>query len=293
MTLDNKSDSVMDTYYVDGEFVTADRAAVPVNDLAVLRGYGVFDFLRTYGGRPFHLRDHLERLRHSADQIGLRCPWSVSELEQIVDDTMRRNNHREANIRIVVTGGPSDDFLTPQGKPRLIVMVSALIEMPTDWYEHGIKITTASVERMLPGAKSINYIPAIVALRAAAAQDAVEALYLDNQRNVLEGTTCNLFMYAGSRFVTPDQGVLGGITRKVVLKLVQSHFGVDLRGISLDELLAAEEVFVCSSNKEVMPVVKVDQTVIGGGEPGPNTAKVMSMFADYTRAWAEGAEEQN
>ena len=278
----------MDIYYVDGEFVPADRAAIPVNDLAVLRGFGVFDFLRTYGGRPFHLREHLERLRHSAQQIGLPCPWSVEELKEIVGQTQQRNSHTEANIRIVVTGGASEDFITPGARPRLIVMVSPLIVMPAEWYTHGVKIITASLERLLPGAKSIDYIPAILALRRAAEQEAVEAVYIDGRSHVLEGTTSNLFISNGKRFVTPDRGVLSGITRKVVLELVQSRFPLERRDISLAELLAAEEIFLCSSNKEVVPVVKVDETVIGSGKPGTNTGSVMSMFADYTKNWASG-----
>ena len=278
----------MDTYYVDGQFVTADRASIPVNDLAVLRGFGVFDFLRTYGGRPFHLRDHLERLKHSADQIGLPCTWSVETLEEIVGQTLARNDHREANIRIVLTGGPSDDFLTPDGKPRLIVMVSPLVAMPADWYEQGVNIITAPVERLLPGAKSIDYIPAILALRKAAAEQAVEAVYIDNHHRVLEGTTSNLFIHSNGTFATARRGVLSGITRKVVLGLVRSRFTVEMRDISLDELLGAQEVFICSSNKEVVPVVKVDKTVIGDGKPGRHTAAVMAMFAEYTQAWASG-----
>ena len=282
----------MEVYYVDGDFISADRAAIPVNDLAILRGFGVFDFLRTYGGRPFHLRDHLQRLKHSAEQISLPCPWSVSALEEIVEQTLQRNSHPESNIRIVVTGGPSEDFITPGQQPRLIVMVSALIVMPAEWYAQGVKIITESLERLMPGAKSIDYIPAILALRRAAAENAVEALYLDGHNNVLEGTTSNLFMFADGKFVTPDRGVLSGITRKVVLRLVQSRYPLEKRDIALAELLAAEELFLCSSNKEVLPVVKVDDVLISDGKPGPNTVKVMKMFADYTRQWAQGSSPQ-
>jgi branched-chain amino acid aminotransferase len=283
----------MDVYYIDGEFVPADRAAIPVNDLAVLRGFGVFDFLRTYGGRPFHLRDHLKRLHNSAEQIGLNCPWTEEELEEIVRQTLMRNRHEESNIRIVVTGGPSEDFITPGATPRLIVMVSPLVVMPVEWYTQGVKIITASLERLMPGAKSIDYIPAILALRRAATENAVEAVYLDGKNHVMEGTTSNLFMFDGEKFLTPDRGVLGGITRKVVLELVQSRFPLEKRDILLTELLTAEELFLCSSNKEVMPVVKVDDAVVGSGKPGRNTAAVMDLFAEYTQSWAAGSTSQN
>ena len=107
----------MDIYYVDGKFVPANEAVIPVDDLALLRGFGVFDLLCTRNGRPLFLKEHILRLQHSAGEIGLHLPWSYSELVEKVHETLRRNNHSEANIRIIVTGGSSPDFITPQGNP--------------------------------------------------------------------------------------------------------------------------------------------------------------------------------
>src|SRR5690606_20170007 len=98
-----------DIFYIDGEYIASDKAAIPVDDLAVLRGYGVFDFMRTYGGRPFHLELHLARLERSARLIHLDLPASIDAIHDITLETLARNNYAEANVRIVVTGGTSDD----------------------------------------------------------------------------------------------------------------------------------------------------------------------------------------
>ena len=116
----------MSVYYVDGEFLPEDEAKIPIDDLSILRGYGIFDYMRTYSGKPVFLKQHLDRLRQSAGQIGLDLPWSPEELNEIVRQTLNRNNNAESNIRIVVTGGSSPDFITPQSKPRLLVFVNPL-----------------------------------------------------------------------------------------------------------------------------------------------------------------------
>lgn len=271
----------MDVYYVDGEFVPADQAVIPVDDLAVLRGYGVFDFLQAYGGRPFCLQEHVERLKRSAALIGLYFPWSHDEIENIVQQTLARNQYRNANIRIVVTGGSSPDFITPQKKPRLLVLLTALADLPAWWYSRGVKIITVPIERYIPEAKSINYIPAILALQKARRQDAVEAVYVDRKGRVLEGTTSNIFAFMGEKLVTPGAEILAGITRQVILDLAVDIFSSHVREVNVEELRGADEVFITASNKKVLPVVQVDANPIGNGKPGDRTRRVMEIFEKY------------
>ncbi len=274
----------MSTYYVDGSFVQSDQAVIPVDDLAVLRGFGVFDLVRTYNGKPFFLKEHIERLRNSAAEIGLHMPWTTRELIGIVSETLAKNSHRESNIRIVVTGGSSPDFTTPQDKPRLLVLVSPLPELPAAWYSDGVKIITLVTERFKPGAKSINYIPATVALEEARRKNAIEALYLDRQDYVLEGTTSNIFAFIGNALVTPGRDILSGITRQVILDVAAEHFEVHIRDISRPELMQADEVFITGTNKGVVPVIQVDDTVIGRGTPGPLTRRLTDDLARRTAA---------
>lgn len=272
----------MSIYYIDGSFVPAEQAVIPVDDLAVLRGFGVFDLVRTYNGKPFFLKEHLERLHHSAAEIGLHVPWAHKALNGIVLDTLAKNNYPESNIRIVVTGGSSPDFTTPQNKPRLLVLVSPLPKLPETWYSEGVKLITRVTDRFKPGVKSINYIPATVALEEARRKGAIEALYLDREGYVLEGTTSNIFIFKEKTLITPGRDILSGITRKVVLDVAAAHFEVQIRDISRQELLGADEVFITGTNKGVVPVVQVDDADIGGGCPGPLTLKLTAELARRT-----------
>lgn len=270
-------------YYVDGEYVPADQAMIPVDDLAIVRGIGVFDLLRTYNGKPYFLKEHVQRLYHSAREINLDMPWSQEEVCMVVLETLDRNNLDEANARIVVTGGSSPDFMTPQGKPRLLVLVTPLPRLPQWWQTKGVKVITIQANRNFPGAKSIDYLPAAIALRKARDEDAVEAIYLDSEGRALEGTTSNVFVFINDRLITPGRGILSGITRKVVLAIAQDHYPIDIRDVHQDELLTAQEVFITGTNKGLVPVVRIDDTVIGDGRPGSRTVHMMDLLDKYTR----------
>ena len=274
----------MPIYYVDGQFVPAEKAVIPVDDLAILRGIGVFDLLRTYDGKPYFLDAHIERLENSARKIDLPLPWSHDEIARVVEQTLARNDIPEANIRIVVTGGPSTDFMTPSGTPRLLVLVSPTPKLPAAWYRDGVKIISWEVERPIPGAKSIDYISASLALKRAAAEGAVEALYIDRNGFALECTTANIFAFVGDTLVTPGRGILSGVTRKVVLDLAHGLFTIDVRDISRTELFAADEVFITGTSKGLVPVVRVDDRVIGDSRPGQRTRRMMAEMKRHTQA---------
>ena len=268
----------MATYYVDGQFVPASNAVIPVDDLAIMRGLGVFDLLRTLDGKPLFLEEHIMRLEDSARRIGIALPWPRAELMGLVMETLDRNSFKESNIRIVVTAGSSPDFLTPQGEPRLLILVTRAPALPGVWYTDGVKIITYLSQRNIPGAKSIDYVPATIALRQARNHDAIEAVYVDRNGLVLEGTTSNLFAVFGDALVTPGTGILNGVTRRAVLGLAEKMGPVDLRDLSLAELLTADEVFITGTNKMIVPVIQVDETRIGDGRPGRITQKLMNAL---------------
>ena len=273
----------MPIYYVDGKFVPSESAVIPVDDLALLRGIGVFDLLRTFNGEPYFLDAHIDRLENSARKIDLALPWSHGEIAAVVKATLAKNDIGEANIRIVVTGGSSTDFMTPSGPPRLLVLVSPIPKLPESWYTDGVKIISWEVERPIPGAKSIDYISASLALKKAAAKNAVEALYIDRKGLALECTTANIFAFIGNILTTPGQGILSGITRKVVLQLAERLFTVDIRDISRAELSAAEEVFITGTSKGIVPVVRIDEETIGDGRPGQRTRQLMAALKRHTQ----------
>lgn len=273
----------MTVYYVDGAFVPANEAMIPVDDLAVLRGIGICDIMRTFHKKPYFVEEHIERLMESGKKIGLSLPWSPSDIEKIVFQTLEKNpGLEEVNIRIVITGGSSPDFLTPTGRPRLIVMVTPINKLPEAWYTRGVKVITLVQERPLAGAKVTAYIPATLALNQAKAAGATEVIYIDRNHNALEGTTSNLFAFFGNTLVTPPaDGILKGITRKVILSLAKERFEVQESPILLEKLLTADEVFITGTNKGIVPVVKIDDTPIHDGKPGPGTRALMTALADH------------
>lgn len=280
----------MSVFYINGNYVDSAKATLPANDLAILRGYGVFDFLRTYGGKPFQLGAHLRRLQKSSELLELACPWDIEELTSIIMETLKRNPYEDANIRIVVTGGDSPDNFMPQGNSRLLVMVTPVQHVPEYYYTDGADVVTMNIERYIPGAKSLNYIPGIIARRKASQINpkSIETIYRVNG-NIIEGTTSNTFMFKDGTWVTAGDRLLPGITRAEVIKLIDGYSTLETRDISLEEYKAADEVILTSSNKEVVPIVRVDDSVIGDGKVGDNTKALMAVWREMTETYAQGA----
>lgn len=279
----------MDTYYIDGQFVKDEKAFINSSDIVVLRGFGVFDFLITYNRRPFYLKEHVQRLQNSARFIGLELKHTNSEICRIVEDTVKRNPHHvESAIRIVYTGGISSDGVTPEGRGILMVMVTPKHQLPESWYSEGAKIITVDIERFIPASKSTCYLSAVYAQQQAKKLGAAEAVYVDRNNRILEGTTTNFFCFKNNRLVTPERDILPGITRSVILDLAKGFHEVETRDIDTSELPDMEEVFITASNKEVVPIVQVNDMQIGDGRIGEQTRKIMQLFRDYTNEYGKG-----
>ncbi len=272
----------MNIFYLNGKFVPEDEAKASILDLGFVRGFGVFDFLRTYHGQPFKLDAHLRRLKSSADQIGLNLPFPIAKIKELVLETFKKNTLKDANIKIIVTGGISPDQITPAGKPTLAILIYPLAVYPPSQYVKGVKVVTVDNARIYPTAKTINYIPAIMALTLAKTKGAIDAIYTNSKKEVLEGTTTNFFIFKKETLITAKEGILGGITREVILEIAKKEFEVKLRAISYEELKEIDEAFISNSSKEIMPVVKIDKITVGSGKVGKNTKRLMELFKAYT-----------
>ena len=268
------------TWYVGGRWVHPHEATLSINDIAVLRGYSVFESMRTYDRRPFHLNQHLQRLYHSAELIELEIPWPSQFIAAIIRETITRNPYKHASIRLLVTGGESEDGITPSGKPILVVMITPLGERDMERFARGIKLITTRLQREAPEAKTTNYMAAVRALKEAANRGAADALFVDGQEHVQEATRSNFFIFLGDTLITPREGVLHGITRNVVLQLAQGRFPIEERPIFLYELPLADEAFITSSSKEITPIVQIDDLVIANGRPGPRTTELEQRFIE-------------
>ncbi len=218
--------------------------------------------------------------------MGLTLDVSIKEMERRVLKTLAKNNHKESNIRIVATGGVSDDNLTPAGKTQLIIMVTPVMQLPDTYYTDGVKIITSQTERYLPGAKTNNYIPAILMLEEAKKRQAIEAVYTSTEGYILEGTTSNFFAVIGNTLTTPPEArILPGITRQVIIQLANSTSTCDIRNIHREEIRLMDEAFITASNKEIIPVIAIDDIPVGKGKPGKKTGNLMKQFRKYTKAF--------
>ncbi len=267
-------------WYIDGRWVHPDDATISINDIAVLRGYSVFESLRTYHRRPFHLNEHLTRLYRSAVLIEMTIPLSSAQIADVIREIIARNVYRHASIRLLVTGGVSQDGILPSGIPTLVVMITQLGERDMERFARGCKLITTQLQRTSPEAKTANYIAAVRALKEAVRRDAEDALFVNERRHVLEATRSNFFIFRGDTLITPRKGILIGITRNVVLELARGRFAVEERPIMLEELALADEAFITSSSKEITPVVQIDDLVIGDGKPGLRTYELEQCFIE-------------
>lgn len=265
--------------YIEDNFV--EDGKISVSDLGLTRGYGVFDFARTYSGITFKLQEHINRFRSSAQQLKLTLKISDSDLKNIVVQLINKNNLPEATVKMILTGGKSSDGILPQEKSTLIVTALPLIPFPQGFYQNGVKVATFNYERFLPNCKSLNYIPAVLALFEAKKRGAFEVFYTNNSGEILEGTTCNFFYFKGDTLFTCASGILPGITREVILEIAKKHFRIEFKALHKDDS-TIDEAFLTASNKEVMPIVKIDDFVIKDGSVGKKTRKIMDLFKAYT-----------
>lgn len=259
-------------------------ASVPLFDLGVVRGYGVFDYLRTYNRIPFHLHKHLSRFIASAKSIGLFVPKTISEIEVLITDMIAKVPADELSIKLILTGGISEDQLTFENTPTLAIAVypfSALVTKTE--YLRGFSLMTTKLERILPESKTLAYLPAILALQEAKKLGFDDALYMNANNHLLESTTSNFFAFKNDILYTPNKEILHGITREVIISIAKKHFEVCEEPVLYTELDSIDEIFLTSSNKEIVPVIAIDKHQIGTALPGGKTKFLMKEFAAYTQ----------
>jgi len=273
-------------HYLDNQWVSQEELKISAFDISVLRGFGVFDFLRTYNQIPFRLQDHLNLLHNSARALSMTVPATAEELNSIIKEGISKNSTQtpEFNIRIVVTGGISEDSISV-GKGSLIVIFAPCHEYPMEFYEKGVKVATFKVERQIPNAKSLNYMAGVGALAKARKDNAIELIHIDPQGNLYEGMTSNFFAVMDGKLITANEGILDGITRKVILDELVPALNIELeqRFPTMSQISNFTECFVTASNKEIMPVHHIDDLQIGDGSVGPMTTKLIAEFRKITR----------
>lgn len=272
-------------FYLNGKILPLAKPSIQFNDLGLLRGYGVFDFMRTYNGKIFHWQDHWRRFIRSAKILDLTVPLSAAQTERVIKTVAKKNSciGQDFSIRLVLTGGVTADGMHYQ-KPNFAVLLEDLYSYDPKLYQRGAKLIVFDYQRLLPDAKNNNYIHAVRLQKELKRQGASEILFV-NQGKILECSTANFFLFKGDTLVTSQKNILGGITRKLVLSLARKKFKVEEREVLIDELTQATEAFATGTNKGVLPVVKVGKQTIGSGRVGENTKWLMEAYQQYIQKY--------
>ena len=278
---------------IDGEVFDRDEARVSVFDRGFLYGDSVFEVYRTYAGVPFAEREHLERLARSAARIMIPMPVSIETLCSEVRATLEAAGEGDWYVRVIVTRGAGPltyDPTTARGPLRVIIAAPVSVP-PAERYQRGIAVALLEASRptddlRAAGAKASNYLANLLAVHEANQKGAQEALLLGRDGQILEGASSNLFVVKDGKVRTPEPqpGILVGITRATVIAAAAEEGIEVIEGeVRPDDLFGADEAFVTSSIREVMPVVSAEGRTIGSGRPGPVTKR---LHAGYLRAVA-------
>ncbi|MBB6282796.1 branched-chain-amino-acid transaminase [Geobacillus subterraneus] len=284
--------------YLNGEFVTKENAKISVYDHGFLYGDGVFEGIRVYSGNVFRLEEHIDRLYNSAKSILLDIPYTKEEMIDRLLETVRRNGYQDAYIRLVVSRGVGDLGLDPYKckTPQIVIIVEPLALFPKHLYETGIEVVTVATRRnrsdvLSPKVKSLNYLNNVLVKIEAHLANVSEALILNDQGYVAEGSGDNVFIIKNGVVYTPPGyvGALEGITRQAIIEIAEDlGYTVKEEPFTRHDVYVADEVFLTGTAAEVISVIKVDGRTIGDGTPGPHTKRLLEEFR--RRVVAEGVK---
>lgn len=264
---------------VNGRILPLEEAVVSVTDLGFLRGMGAFDTLRTYGGHPHALSAHLERLWRTAASFGVPPLFTESEIRALLAEARARAALEEAWVNFVVTPGRHVSRVYDAKDPTWVVLVRRLVLPPPEAYERGVAVVTFSSRRHFPGLKTTQYLPGYAGFRLAEEAGAAEALYVDERGNVTEGITSNVTAVFGDTAVHPAEDHLPGLTQRR-LKELSAPLGLawEARSLTPEDLVRADEVWITSAIRELLPVVSVDGRPVGAGKPGRWARKLGPLY---------------
>ena len=279
--------------YINGQLYPKEEAKISVYDHGLLYGDGVFEGIRSYGGKVFRLAEHVERLYLSAQAIMLRIPISQEEMSQAIQNTLDANGIKDGYIRVVVTRGAGALGLDihKTSDPQVIIIADTIQLYPEEYYEKGLEIVTASTIRNHPSAlnpriKSLNYLNNILAKIEGQLAGCVETLMLNHKGEVSECSGDNIYVVRDGEILTPplDAGILAGITRAALIELSQ-EMGNPIREMTMTrhDIYTADECFLSGTAAEVIPVVKLDGRMIGDGKPGPFFRDLRERFHELAR----------
>ncbi|MDQ8006669.1 MAG: aminotransferase class IV [Pedobacter sp.] len=268
--------------YINGQIVSENDAKLLVTDLAVQRGYGIFDFLKTVNGKPIFIEDYFNRFYNSANEMHLDIGLDRTELYKAINSLLEKNNIANASLKIILTGGYSEDGYQI-AKPNLVI-VQAPFEYDKSSFNKGLNLLSHNYQRQLPTVKTIDYLQAIRLQPLLKLKQADDLLY-HNNGEVRECPRANIFIVKDNEVLTPNTDILRGITRSKILNINLDDVTIKEQDFTLDDFANADEAFISSSTKNILPVFSLDGKAIGTGTPGKITTalseKLLAMINNY------------
>ena len=271
--------------YFNEAFMPVGHAAFQANDLAILRGYGMFDYFRTYNGVPFQWDWYWQRFKNSAAALRLPLPLNQAQTADILAELYRLAETPEVSFRFILTGGYSPDSVS-MVQPNLLILTENLPKDNPEGRVKGIKLLPYEFVRDMPEIKTTNYLHMLRLAPEMKAQNAADLLY-HKDGEISELTRSNFFIFKGDTLITPDRNILHGITRRYVMELAKPHFEVQVRPLQMAELAEADEAFTTSSTKWVMPIVQIGRDLIGNGLPSQRTTKLWNLFQESVKDYGK------
>jgi branched-chain amino acid aminotransferase len=269
--------------YFNGEILTVDTPVYKTNDLGLLRGYGLFDYFRTYNGIPFRWNDYWQRFENSAKLLKLPIEIKQEEAAKILADLYALSGEKEVAFRFLLTGGYAPDSVNVV-KPNFLIKTEALPQDNPAGRLKGIKVLPYEYVRDLPEVKSTNYVHMVLMADKMREQQASDLLFYKDGE-VSELTRSNLFIIKDNVLITSDSNILKGITRKVVMELASPFFEIQVRKVTYDELMSADEVFTTSTTKWVMPIVQIGTHSVGNGLAGKHSLFLQGLLEEMLHDW--------
>ena len=257
----------------NGQLKDQAEVSLPIHDIAVVRGYGIFDFFRSVNYKPLFLEHYLDRFISSAEKTFLPLPYSRAELKQIIQELTDKNDMEQGGFRMVLSGGLSENHFSP-AEGKLFIFAETLLFPSEEKYSKGIKLLGLDYVRPIAEIKTTNYALSVWDSMRWKKEGAEDVLY-HHKGLVSESSRSNFFIVKDGVLITPEKDILLGITRKHVLQLAEK---VEIRDVTLDEALQADEAFISSTTKILLPVTQIDEHVIGNGKPGPMTMDILNKF---------------
>jgi branched-subunit amino acid aminotransferase/4-amino-4-deoxychorismate lyase len=267
------------SFFLNDQILPADQASINIKDISILRGFAIFDFFRTVEFKPLMMDGYLQRFINSANLMDLPLNYSKEHIAEIIYHLIEKNEFRQAGVRLVLTGGYSENAFLP-AEPNFMILIEPVKLPPKDWFEKGIKLLSHQYQREWSQIKTTNYLTSIKLAPKCKAAQAIDVLY-HNQGELREVSRSNVFVIKDGKIATPGKHVLQGITRAKVIELATQHYPTEERPVTMQEVWQADEIFMTGTTKKVLPVVQIDEKKIADGKPGPISNHIMQLFSEF------------